>query len=1002
MVSRHQLDRLSQLRQSGYRYAMLAPLALLLFQLVYSGCRSNPTPDSLPTSDAKKTVVELAQNQRVVTKLSGDEIHAYQISLLNNQYLRVVVNKPKAVLTARLMDPDGQTLEEHTIRCYGILPLSFISQTAGTFTLEMQTAQKQEDAPSYEIIVEQAQEVSPRDDDRIRADKAFTMAEKLREEWNQESFDRALSQYAHALEYWEGLNEQYNQAMALLSIAELYYLSGKNREALDYYNRAIAPSQNSQQKRAEIEALNGMGAASIELGNIADARQHGNLALDLSQNAGDIPGEAMALNNIGLAHYLAGELQEAIGYFERSLTMGRMDADPRSQAQALIYLGYAYQDFGDLQKASSHYSGALTFWKAINDRRQEGFTLTAIGNIYSFRNEKQEALKHHRQAADIFQQMGDPNGEAAALNGLGYVYSDLGEGPKALTAFGRSLRLSRLSGNRDFECQTLGYIGRVYHASGDRQTALEFFRQRLKLSRQIGDRRLEAHTLRDIGSTLSALNRKGDALRHYEQALALSRRVTDRRGQAFTLDYIGYIHDTSGKKRNAIKYYLQALSLMRAVGDNTGETLTLYNIARANRDIGDFDDARLNIEEALKKVESLRTKVINRELRTSYFASVHQYYELYIDVLMHLHRRNPLQGLDVIALAASEKARARTLVDSLAESNTNIREGVDPELLEKERALQQLLDAAVERRMRILSGDYTTEQAERIEQEINQLADEFKEVQVQISDKSPRYSALTQPVPLSVSKIQQGLLDSDTTLLEYSLGDRASYLWAVTPNSIESYQLPSRRIIEGLCRRAYDLITAQQALSGETLAQYRRRVATLDAQYWRLASRLSRILLAPASAQLSNRRLLIVAEGALQHFPFSSLPAPEALETPALIKAKNTNRVTPLIVEHEVVSLPSISTLEALRRELGEREPSNNRIAVFADPVFTHDDPRVQVLANSNQPPPELSEHLSRALSANGRKAPARRIPRLPFDADRSEGHNRCRCWCRDNGAAQL
>ncbi|MEN3330925.1 MAG: hypothetical protein V7641_290 [Blastocatellia bacterium] len=955
-------------------------IALFFFQIILSGCHTKPATRSHQGTDTSKVVFHLPPNQKVTNKLTGGKIHAYAIPLLRDQFLRVVVIKPKAILTVRLIDPSGLPLQQHTVRCYGVLPLSSISQNSGTFTLEVQPEEERQDAPSYEIVIEPVREESPEADNRLLADKAFAEAERLRTQWSQDAFVDTLSQYTRALQYWQALNDQGNQATALLSIAELYYEAGKNREALNYYNQAIGPSQNSQQTYLEIEAFNGIAMVSIELGDIPEALRRANLARDLSLTAGSITGEAQALSNIGLSYYLTGEAQKAIGYFEQALIKGRADSDPRSQAQAFINLGYSYQDIGEMQEASNYYSQALTLFQSINDRRREGLTLTALGNVASFLNDKQEALKRHTQSLHIFQQIGDLNGEAAALNGLGYVYDDLGERPKALAAFEHSLQLSHTSGNRGYECQTLGYIGRVHHASGDKHKALEVFEQKLKLSRQIGDRRIEAHTLRDIGSTLHSMNRKYDALRHYEQALSLSRVMNDRRGQAYTLDYIGYIHDTSENKRKALAYYSRALTLMRAVEDSPGQTLTLYNIARANCDMGNLSQARLSIEEALYKVEPPRKKVISQEWRTSYFASTHQYYELYIDVLMRLHKRAPRQGLSAVAFEMSEKARARTLRDSLAEAGEDIRQGVDPGLLERERVLQKSLNTKADLRIRTLSSKHTDEQVEQLEREINNLLEEFNDVQAQIRDKSPSYGAMTELPPLFISDIQRRLLDSDTVLLEYSLGDRASYLWAVTANSIDGYRLPSRRTIEELARKAYDSITAQQPLPDETGEQYQRRAIGLDTEYGRLARQLSRMLLAPAASQISNKRLLIVAEGALQYIPFSSLPAPKDTIGSPVLGAKKIQQAIPLIVEHEIVMLPSISTLEALRKGLAERQPGNNTIAIFADPVFTQDDPRVQSQNSRSQPSPPSTEPplgISRAFGDPVGKAQVLRIPRL-------------------------
>jgi CHAT domain-containing protein len=99
------------------------------------------------------------------------------------------------------------------------------------------------------------------------------------------------------------------------------------------------------------------------------------------------------------------------------------------------------------------------------------------------------------------------------------------------------------------------------------------------------------------------------------------------------------------------------------------------------------------------------------------------------------------------------------------------------------------------------------------------------------------------------------------------------------------------------------------------------------------------MLLSPAAALLGAKRLLVVADGALQYVPFAALPIPK---WPA---GRNPNAIAdyrPLIADHEIVSLPSASTLAVLRGETGARKPAPKTVAVLADPVFNSDDVRVK------------------------------------------------------------
>src|SRR5205085_5100508 len=133
-----------------------------------------------------------------------------------------------------------------------------------------------------------------------------------------------------------------------------------------------------------------------------------------------------------------------------------------------------------------------------------------------------------------------------------------------------------------------------------------------------------------------------------------------------------------GEPRKAMSYCDEAIRLSRTIGDRNGEADILAHVARLERDRGDLAEARNRIEEALAAVESLRVNIKSQRLRASYFASVRNYHELDIDLLMRLHRQRPSEGFDAAALQASEKGRARSLLELLTEAGAEIRQGVDP------------------------------------------------------------------------------------------------------------------------------------------------------------------------------------------------------------------------------------------------------------------------------------------------------------------------------------
>jgi CHAT domain-containing protein len=490
----------------------------------------------------------------------------------------------------------------------------------------------------------------------------------------------------------------------------------------------------------------------------------------------------------------------------------------------------------------------------------------------------------------------------------------------------------------------------------------------LSIRRAIGDTLGEAITLAAIGSLYASSGDPKKGLDYLNQSLAL-------RNSTSTITRIGVAYNELNEKEKALEYFNQALSIWRAGGDRGSEAATLYNIAGIYYDRKEFNKGREQIEAAINIIESARNQFVSQDMRISYSALAQQYYKLYIDFLMHLHKANPADAYNALALQISERARARSLLESLNEARANIRQGVDLQLLEREVSLLQKLNAYAERQSRIMNRKDKTEEIAALQKEIANLTSEYQDVQTQIRRNSPRYAALTQPVPLTLNEIQRDLLDADTVLLEYSMGKENSYLWVVTKTSINSYELPEREKIETAARRVYELLS-----DGKQWTQSN----NVNTQYAEEAGRLSEMLLAPVAEQLKDKRLVVVSDGALQYVPFGALPRP---------KTKDQSKDQFLVETNEIVSLPSASTLAVLRRETAKRPQAAKSIAVFADPVFAPTDERL-ASGKANQtkggekPITNLDNSrtfLERAFNRRGETNEPLVISRLPFTRREAE-----------------
>jgi len=744
---------------------------------------------------------------------------------------------------------------------------------------------------------------------------------------------------------------------------------------------ALREPEAADRKRGEAERMFAEAYRSLSRPE-AEARQQAlkNLEalLPVFRSLQDRHVEVSVLNLLGLASNSSGQPRQAVDYYEQALGVSRTLGDSRNEARMLNNIGGAYDIMGEPQRALDYYGRALSLWETLNVAAEQGNTLNNVGVIYYNLGELQRSLDYYNRALPFRRAESNPRREANTLDNISLIYIALGEPQQALEYLGQSLTLRRAAKDVQGEANSLNQIGYAYAALGETTKALDYYNQSLPLRRTSGDRRGEAATLKNIGVAYASLGQPQKAVEQHEQALKLIRAIGNRREEAVTLLFLGKAYAISGELQKRDEYYTQALSIFQALSDRLGEARARQSIAKVERDRGNFTEARAQIEAAVSIIEAMRAQVLSQQLRTSFFASRQDAYEFQIDLLMQMHRREPNKGYDAAALEASERARARGLMEMLSESGVDVRRGVDPALLERERELSQRLSAKAARLIALLGQPNRQEQAAVLKKEVGALEDEHQQVLGDIRRRSPRYADITQPQPLGLREIQT-LLDSDTLLLEYSLGAERSYLWAVTRDGLRSFQLPGRERVEQTARRLYELVTARSnSKKGESARQRQERISRADSQTTGAAEELSRAVLGPAASELGGKRLVVVADGALQYIPFAMLPAPGG---PSV-----HDDYRPLIAGHEVVSLPSASTLAVQRRELAGRKSAPNNVALIADPVFDSGDERVTSQAKRAPGPPagtveddaatRTLEHLS-AQAAGAQDGT--RIPRLPY-----------------------
>lgn len=1001
----------------------------------------NPSgAQSSQVNASQAAATALKQGESLKREITRGQMHAFSVTLEAGQYARAVVEQQGIDLVINTFNPDGspQIEFDNPTGLRGSEIILIQAGATGEHRLEVRPAERWAPPGSYEISLEATRPPTPADEKRFKAEGSYATGRRLSAA--AATRDSAIESYERAVSLWQETErlsddkrgDRLGQANALHSLGRLYKASGNLRKAVESYDRALQLRREIGDRQGEAYTLIDVAAAYRDLDVTEKALEPYHKALQIFVELSNRRGEASARHSIGFVNFRMRRKDEALKFYGQALAIRQAENDLRGEANTLNGMAGVHKESGDTQSAMELLEQAVRKFREAGDHANEAVAMNNIGLIYDDWGDWQDALNKYEGALSIHRSLPEQErnrrAEAIAMRNVSLMYAALGKTQRALDGLDEPLAISRKRNEPSLTGSILGAVGYVHFLRDDPVEALKFYQLALQSYEKAQDSLGQSFTFTVIGMAYTALGQRQQAsgggrqlpqsqevpqdlerqgrdatqnktsrspalsgvaqepvenytraLGYYEKALQLQRKAENRQGQAITLDKMGDVYALLGDSRKGLDSYAEALQLWQIVKDRHGEAITLYNIARAERDRGNLVEAHKRITSALNIVESLRSNVISQQLRISYLTSKHNYYELDIDVKMQLHRSSPAEGYDAAALESSERARARTLIDILSEAKVDVRKGVDAALIEREEALRQKLNDKASLQTQLLNGPHTKAEADALAKEITQLTIEDDDVQARIKAQSPSYAAIKYPQPITLKEIQQQLLDDDTLLLEFSLGSERSYVWVVSNRVIISHELPKRDVIEEAAHRFYELLTAPQVLPGDSNAPLKRRarVALAAAQYPLQAKSLSRILLGEVADKLGGKRLLIVADGALQYIPFAVLPSPNPPKSNERRVRPGARSVagdgTPLIVEHEIIALPSASTLATLRGGAEKRRSAPGAVAVLADPVFDKNDGRF--LAAKSRPPRDAANDSGGGLYA----APGEKLSRSGF-----------------------
>jgi CHAT domain-containing protein len=718
-------------------------------------------------------------------------------------------------------------------------------------------------------------------------------------------------------------------ADAQLQIGEIYFISGSYEKALNSYRQTLKLAGDDVEQRCR--ALSHMARTYANSGHAAEAEDYSQQGLKSCDGVSNPRAQAEALEARGEVLFCCGDSLQAVEPLSRARDLFAAAQDDDGQALSCLILAQVrYRT--EPAEALRLVHQALRLWLATGNDYGAAQAYAVLGSAAALAGYYETARCNCTAALQGFQKAGDNDSAAIALNTLGFISMQRGEVEASLEYFGRARTAFAAAHDWSGEPVAITGMGIALTAQQRYTGLLPLYQAKLALARKVRSSDLEASAQSDIAGVYQRERQyqKSEAL--YLRSLAGFRGAHNPLGEGNTLIHLAQLYTQEGNYQQAISQLESARPLKEKAHQPEDLAKLDYELAYVYRRLGRLQDSLHAIQRTIDIIESQRMNAAKFDSRAAYFASVHKYYSLYVQILMLLQGQDP-QGYPLAkAFEASEKSKVRALLDWLAGSEGK---GVPCE--------------------EVLKNEAQTTEADAL------------------SVESPAQSTGAAPT-LSLAEIQAQIDDDETALFEYALGDEKSYLWVVTRRQILSYDLPGVQQIQQLVRGLRNAAIARQPRI-EKNSEYLARIAQADENYKRYATTVSRLLLGSLHLQ-GVKRIIIVPDGPLQYVPFAALfPSAGARKT--------------LIADHQVATLPSASALTALRRTTEHRPRPTAAAAVFADPVFEPGPSRV-TQGSGDRSQETRSDPASTARTAwRGVHPGSRHIPRLPGSRREAEAVRR-------------
>ena len=947
------------------REGRLCRILLLLMTIVCAGACTTVRSYSLSSAGSPIASQELRLSLPIDEPDDKDSHRVYCFDAESGNVFALVFKPSDRMLRVKVIRPDGSILLERWIPQSRVTPIVATANLPGKYLVAVDREQSDQPDRGFSITLSDIGPLNRRRSAERTASASIAAGDKLAAQWTQSSLTEAARRFGVAANTWRSAGDLENASRALSRRADVYDLLGQFENALTAYRQALQLVPAQIRPDLKIDILNSLAELDLEYSKLDEAKMYAESAKSLSLAASYDKGRGRSLAALGLIAFYRNDTESTASCFEEARSIWAKTPDQEGEALTLLYMSSISSWRSEYAVALEDLTQALKISRDLDARFFQAEVLANLGNVNLHLGELEHARDNYSASLALLSQIGSRHLKAEVLDDFGFYLESAGN-RDATRLYIRAVALAKNAGDDLLYAVTLSDISRALFTGGKAGEALQYCARERRIARSLNDPALVALSLRDTGEAYMSLGEANQALKFFTEALDPGLLGNESAEWANTKIAAALALEDLGRLSEASAAYRDAAKLCESLGSARAEADARFHIARLETSQGRLEPALTEIQRSVSLIESLRTRVSADDTRITWFATFQSIYKLYIDVLMQLSVEKSDPEMARRAFTVAEQSIARTFVELMHESQVDRNDA--QELIAERSSLRRRLAEKTLEEGELLGASGDPAAVRRVASDISDLHERSIEIQSLIQEKGPESNRL-QVEPLRVEEVQSLIGDQDL-VLEYSLGSNQSYVWAIGRERFASYTLPPRLKIESMVRRYRDTLVNSMRVSKGSNRKLDKQ-AEQAGEEERLASELGRILLGPVPDRSHFKRIVVVADGGLQYLPFGVL----------ILGANDRDgagEIKRLADDYEVINLPSVTALAALRGRTHLNGSPSKGILVFADPVFEQDDPRIDPVIHRKLPgSPVIDANRARTSTRSGTD-PDTELPRLP------------------------